>query len=59
MRIFRESARIVAIDAYEPYLEFVKKMGMYNEVMKLNLSKNPLPFEDMSQSHSRTQMVQV
>jgi len=48
LRIFREPARIVALDAYEPYLEFVKKMGMYNEVMKLDLSKNPLPFEDMS-----------
>jgi SAM-dependent methyltransferase len=48
VRIFREPARIVAIDVYDPYLEFVKKMGMYNEVMKLDLSKNPLPFEDTS-----------
>ena len=46
LRIYREPERLVAIDAYKPYLEFVKKMGAYDTVLDLDLSEAKLPFKD-------------
>lgn len=42
----REPARLVGIDIFEPYLKFVTKHGLYNEVLKHDLNELPLPYVD-------------
>jgi len=48
LRIYREPERLVAVDSFEPYLEFVRRMRLYDEVINLDLTKSDLPFEDKS-----------
>ncbi len=45
LKIYREPDRIVGVDAFDPYLGFCKTLGVYNELLKFDVSKNPLPFE--------------
>ena len=45
-RIFRETERIVAIDACGPYLELVKSTGTHGGVMKLGPSKSQADIDD-------------
>jgi len=45
LRIYREPKRIVGVDVFNPYLEFVRKMGMYDSVLRLDVSESQLPFE--------------
>jgi len=46
LKIYREPNRIVGLDMFEPYLDFCKKLGVYTEVIKHDLSIAPLPFRD-------------
>jgi SAM-dependent methyltransferase len=46
LRIYREPNRIVGLDMFDPYLDFCKKLGVYTEVIKHDLSRPPLPFRD-------------
>jgi len=46
LRIYREPTRLVAVDVFKPYLDFVKKLGIYNSVLQLDVSKSKLPFEE-------------
>ena len=46
VRIYREPTRLVAVDAFKPYLDFVEKLGVYDSVLQLDVSKSRLPFED-------------
>jgi len=46
LRIYRNLDTLVGVDIYDPYLEFCKKLSIYDEVVKLDLRAHPLPFED-------------
>lgn len=45
-RIYREPARLVGGDVFEPYLEFCRAFRLYDEVLHWNLRTIPLPFKD-------------
>lgn len=45
-RIYREPERLVGVDVYEPYLEFCKRFGLYDQLILWDLEKIPLPFKD-------------
>ncbi len=45
-RIYREPARLVGVDVFEPYLEFCRAFRLYDEVLRWNLQTLPLPFKD-------------
>jgi SAM-dependent methyltransferase len=46
LRIYREPTRLIAVDIFRPYLDFVEKLGVYDSVLQLDLSKSKLPFEE-------------
>jgi len=46
LRIYRDPEYIAGIDSHKPYLDFVKKMGTYNEILELDLGGRRLPFTD-------------
>ena len=46
LRIYREPMRLVAVDSFRPYLDFVEKLGIYDSVLQLDVSKSKLPFEE-------------
>ena len=45
VRIYREPNRVVGIDAYDPYLQFCRRTGMYDQLIEHDLRKAPLPFK--------------
>ncbi len=45
-RIYRDPVRLVGIDVYKPYLEFCKMFKFYDDLLFLDLEKQPLPFND-------------
>ena len=45
LRIYREPERTVGLDAFEPYLEFCRKSGSYDELIKHDLMEKSLPFD--------------
>jgi 2-polyprenyl-3-methyl-5-hydroxy-6-metoxy-1,4-benzoquinol methylase len=45
-RIYREPQRLVGVDIFEPYLEFCRKLGLYDELVMWDLQKIPLPFAE-------------
>ena len=44
-RIYRKPSRVVGIDAFDPYLQFCKRTGMYDQLIKHDLRKAHLPFK--------------
>jgi len=38
--------RLVALDIWQPYLDFVKRFDIYDEIVKHDLLHLPLPFTD-------------
>jgi SAM-dependent methyltransferase len=46
LRIYREPTRLIAVDVFRPYLDFVEKLGVYDSVLQLDVSKSKLPFEE-------------
>jgi 2-polyprenyl-3-methyl-5-hydroxy-6-metoxy-1,4-benzoquinol methylase len=46
MRIYRLARRIVGVDAYEPYLQFCEKLGVYDQLLKHDLRDSKLPFAE-------------
>ena len=44
LRIYRNPKRLIGIEIYDPYIQFVKKHRLYDEVLKWDLRKIPLPF---------------
>ena len=46
LRIYREPTRLIAVDTFRPYLDFVEKLGIYDSVLQLDVSKSKLPFEE-------------
>ena len=47
MRMYRCPKRLVAIDAFKPYLDFCKKHNLYDEFLQFDLTNLPLPFNNM------------
>jgi 2-polyprenyl-3-methyl-5-hydroxy-6-metoxy-1,4-benzoquinol methylase len=45
-RIYREPGRLVGVDGYEPYLSFCTRYRFYDECIRWELEKRPLPFAD-------------
>src|SRR2546427_5673212 len=45
MRIYREPNRVVGIDGFDPYLQFCRRTGMYDQLIEHDLRKFPLPFK--------------
>ncbi len=46
LRIYREPDRIVGIDLFEPYLDFCRKLGVYDGLTRHDLETASLPFKD-------------
>ena len=46
IKIYREPRRIVGIDAFDSYLDFCGKLGVYTDLRKIDLRTSSLPFED-------------
>ena len=44
-RIYREPNRVVGIDGFDPYLQFCRRTGMYDQLIEHDLRKFPLPFK--------------
>jgi SAM-dependent methyltransferase len=45
LKIYREPQKTVGIDAFEPYLDFCRRVGMYTQLIKWDLKVLPLPFD--------------
>jgi cyclopropane fatty-acyl-phospholipid synthase-like methyltransferase len=45
-RVYRDPSTLVGIDVFSPYLESCKKNGLYDEVLRVDLSKSALPFRN-------------
>jgi len=48
LRIYRDPERVVAIEAFRPSIDFVKKLGIYDEVIEQDITKAPIPYDDKS-----------
>ncbi|MBU0686201.1 MAG: class I SAM-dependent methyltransferase [Candidatus Thermoplasmatota archaeon] len=46
LRIYRDPTRIVGIDNFDPSIDFARRMKAYDEVVKLDLAKDDIPFRD-------------
>jgi SAM-dependent methyltransferase len=46
LKIYREPKRVVGLDVYKPYLDFVKGLGAYDETIQLDLAGSTLPFKE-------------
>ncbi len=44
LRIYRDPEYTVAVDTFKPYLNFVRDLGMYDEVIEHDVSTGHLPF---------------
>jgi predicted TPR repeat methyltransferase len=44
MRIYREPARLVAVEHFDEYIAFMRKHGFYDEIVSHDLRQRPLPF---------------
>ncbi|SRR6266699_362021 len=45
LKTYREPGRMVGIDAFEPYLDFCRKIGTYTQLFNRDLRLFPLPFD--------------
>lgn len=45
LRIYREPQTIVGIDIFDPYLDFCRRSGVYDRLVKHDLRNTPLPFK--------------
>lgn len=45
-RIYRDVDRLVGVDGFEPYLEFNRKLRLYDHTIARNLNDTPLPFSN-------------
>lgn len=45
-RVYRDADRTVGVDAFDPYLERVRRHHLYDELVKWRLEDVPLPFAD-------------
>ncbi|MDH5267135.1 MAG: class I SAM-dependent methyltransferase [Candidatus Bathyarchaeota archaeon] len=45
VRIYRDASRLVGVDIFKPYLTFCKIHRLYDEIYRIDLRKNPLPFK--------------
>jgi len=48
LRIYRAPERVVGIDSFRPSIDFVKKLGIYDEVIEQDITKAAIPFENKS-----------
>ncbi len=48
LRTYRVPERIVGLDLFDPYLDFCRRLGIYSEVRRHDLTRTPLPFDDES-----------
>src|SRR5712692_5508659 len=45
-RIYREPARLVGIDSYQPSLDFCDRHKLYDQCVRWELQKLPMPFDE-------------
>jgi len=48
LRIYRDPERVIGIDSFRPSIDFVRKLGVYDEVIEQDITKAPIPFDDKS-----------
>ena len=46
LRLYRRPRRIVGIDICDEYLDFVKAEGSYTDLLRMDLTRSDLPFDD-------------
>jgi 2-polyprenyl-3-methyl-5-hydroxy-6-metoxy-1,4-benzoquinol methylase len=46
VKIYRDPPKLVGLDIYDPYINFCRKLGTYDTIVKHNLQEFPYPFSN-------------